>query len=204
MALWKSIELASNTGLSRAHISVYVSRGKIVLNKDKFFDTENLINIAWLEKINYKSAPLEELQKSEKKEVVKSNFKSISEKRDIPSEEKKDQRILNFQISEKLKNEKLEEEIKLLKLKTEKDEGRNIPIDFVQRLFELHFKNVSAEFFYITDNYTSIIVNKLQGNRNDLAEFRMILKKTINDAIEEAKKTSKKDIQIIAKKIIDD
>jgi hypothetical protein len=203
MALWKQVELAANIGLSKGHVNVYVQRGKIILNKDKYFDTENIVNKDWLEKRQAKQDGRQPADKLNPPQTG-SKFKSIEKKNATSDDIEVEKKVSFFKTSENLKNEKLEEEIKLLKLKIQKEEGRSIPIDFTQRLFELHFKNVSAEFFNVADNYTSIIVSKLNGNRNDLAEFRQVLKKVINESIEEAKKTSKKDLELISKNILID
>jgi len=99
----------------------------------------------------------------------------------------------------KLKTEKLIEEIEMAKLKKQKMTGEIIPVAFTQNIFNIHFKNVSTAFYNAVDNYTAIIIERLGGNRADLSLFRLKLNEIINDAIKDAKVKSKQDLIALSK-----
>jgi hypothetical protein len=199
MAKYTVKELAQLLNTLPQHINTYKNRGKIIL-LNGIFDTTNPINKYWLS------------QKQNKTTVNKVNTnKTNTETKQINVEETKVKSYVDtnnnnkdaekyFNELDKLKLDKLKAEVEVARMKMAKIQGEVIPVDFVERIFGLHFNNITAEFYNAADNYTAIIVEKLNGTREDLVHFRKHLKEIINNSVEESKKISKRDIDIAIKK----
>jgi hypothetical protein len=209
MAKYSVREFADLLLIQPKDVHVYIGRGVIVYDENKKIDDTNLVNMKFIKSrkvYNERNGKTNIDFPSEAKEVRSYNSMQQSFQKKEPEKKKQ---TLNKNISEnvelsneleKLKIEKLKEEIEIARLKKEKMSGESIPLDYAQRVFALHFKNIASEFYNATDNYTAVIVDKLKGSRKELAEFRQVLKSVVNTAIDEARKMSAKDLDVVITK----
>lgn len=185
MAVYKVREIADKLGVKPQTINTWAKRNKLIVVAGQI-DDKNPINGAFIEqKLKVRQQPEPEPDKKSK------NKKPITA--DIPADV---QFKLNFaaQENDRLKNEKLYEEIEIAKLRKQKLLGEVVPVDAVKRIFNLHFRNLSVEFYNAIDSYSTIINQKVGGTRKDLAEIRVALKEVLNEHVEKAKLKSKDDI----------
>lgn len=189
MAVFKVREIAEKLGVKPQTINTWGSRGKLIII-DGEIDDKNPINKGFLDK---KTAGKTEIIPPQEKKHSKKN-KDITA--DLPADL---QFKMDFaaQESDKLRNEKLKEEIEIAKIKKKKLLGEVVPVDAVKKIFNLHFRNLSVEFYNAIDSYSTIINKKVGGTRQDLAEIRVTLKELLNDHIDKAKVKSKDDIAAI-------
>lgn len=93
----------------------------------------------------------------------------------------------------KINIKKAQEDFELAVIKKEKLLGQVIPTDLVYGVFARHFKSVTDSFYQASDN---ILIELIPG-RKDLASSRAKLVTIINQAVEQARKNSKKEIKAL-------
>ena len=185
-------ELAKKIGKKPSYLYVYKKRGKIIIEDGKINDNIPL-NAAFIQK---KLAEIDQKNIELEPEKSSKNHNNRIKSDDIDTDL---QQKITFQsqLSDKLKNEKLQEELEITRIKKKKLLGEVVPTDQVKILFNTHFRNVSIEFYNAIDGYTTIMIKKIGGDRNDLAEIRVKLKELVNQFVQKAKTRSKDDIQSI-------
>lgn len=136
MAIHPRKVFAKMCGLQPRELSVYASRGQVIIVK-KQVDDMNPINAEFRDKhvnntegkkirIAIKEGPLTEDDKRK--------LKGVEEYSTLNKEKKQ------------LETEVLRENIHLLRMKKEKMEGILIPTDLVKKIFEQHFRSVVISF----------------------------------------------------------
>ena len=98
---------------------------------------------------------------------------------------------------------KMKADAEMAELKMKKLKGEVIPVDYVQKIFGIHFKNVSVEFYNVIDNMAIMMTEELKGNREHLVRIRKKLKQSLNDAIKQSKEKSKVDLREASKEFSD-
>ena len=199
MAIYTVNEIATITKFKPQNINTYKLRGKIILVNGTF-DDSNPINKHWLkQRLNNLGLSGQETQ------INTPKTKQSGDKPTNNAETKDNKEIAVYlKRMDKLKLLKLEQEVEFAKMKTQKIKGEVIPVEFVERIFGIHFNNITSEFFNASDNYTAVIVSELNGTREQLIKFRHNLKNIISQSVEEAKKISKRDISLAASKYMKD
>jgi hypothetical protein len=202
MKLITTSRLGELLGLETKQIHTYHQRGKINFVKQgnkNFIDLEDSTNEIFITSfaqkkgnvIRVKDIKPEEIEKAQRKAkpVAKVNDKERKKAKPI------DRILKPVTEYDQHRTEKMKQDAELAKLRLLQMTGRVVPLDQAQMLFSLHFANVSTEFYNAIDNYTVIVVDKLNGSRKDLSEFRSKLKDIVNKAVESAKEKTRTDLQ---------
>lgn len=184
MAIHSRKDFASLCGLKPRELSVYISRGKVLMGPGNKVDDGIPENAEFLNKRLGKDGSM-------KIEVKKKEF--------TQDDEEKLQRIeeyskLNTQ-KRKLENAQLDEGIQLLRIKKEKMEGFLIPTPLVKMLFEQHFRSITISFQQGAENLIVEISKKKKLTRDESAGLRKKLVDLINKSVNEAVEHSKKGVE---------
>ncbi len=190
--------------MNERHLHTYITRGTIVRRKDNLFDTENTKNKIFIEKRKVKEnivKPVNVQKRSKNKTKSESKKKESKDK----AQSKVDENAVNENLKDDIlkyeshRTQKMKYDAEMAKLKMQKLKGEVIPIDFAQRIFGIHFKNISVEFYNVIDNLAIMLVEQLKGNRKDLIEIRKKLKESLNNAVQESKRKSIEDLNEASK-----
>ena len=205
MAKYKQIEFAELCGIKRGQVSVYVARGKLIV-EGELLDENNPINKAFIEKCQVKGI-LKKSNDSEQNTAVISNTEqnnTISESAKKQKSKRKssgsDYGDVLIEMNE-LKNEKLLEEIELLKKRNMKMNGESIPTAAVLSVISFFGKSYTDGTNQLMDNFLNQISARKSLTASEYAEFRGILIKGINEVATRANKESKKNIANIIKEV---
>jgi len=204
MGFIKASEFADKYNITRNNVYTYQKRGKILIT-DGLIDESNPINKLFIasrqakEAIKQVSQPIEQeiiTPKSLKPEATQ-DFKDTTEKIKSIKQTKDPQTVLAFNVAiniDKLREQKLHEEVEGLRLKNKIQAGELIPIDYAINVFGIYLRSIVSSFYNTSDNYTVEICNRLAADRVTMAELRGLLKKTINESTAQAKEAAKKDL----------
>lgn len=202
MKLITTRQLAETLKIETKQVFTYHSRGKINFikeNKKTFIDLDDPVNEKFIMEfsskhgnvINFEDIKPEEIEKAIKKapKVEKVNDKETKGGR---TREKIIKPVSEYDLH---RTDKMKQDAEIAKLRLMQLTGRVLPLDQAQNIFSIHFANISTEFYNTIDNYTVIVVDKLNGSRSDLSEFRSKLIEMVNKAIENAKELTRKELK---------
>lgn len=190
MAIFKKGEFAEFCGVSPAHVSVAIKRGKVVPGNDGKIDSDHTINRLYRQhcdesKAN-KPAPPKVADTAEKPP------KTEKSKRKAPS---RVNTRLERQITEKFEIEKEERQAriqkqnldaKILEMKLGKLSGKMIPTDLVANTIRQLAQSIMVSFNNGADAL-AVDISKLAGlNRNQHADIRKKLRQIVNEAVNTA------------------
>jgi len=205
MAKYKQIEFAELCGIKRGQVSVYVSRGKLII-EDELLDENNPINQMFIQKCLIK-------RKEEKYNEPEQNTVQISDSDEDnailehPKREKGKRKEGNSDYAQqliemnKLKNEKLEEEIELLKKRNMKMDGEAIPTVAVLSVISFFGKSYTDGTNQLMDNVLNQISQRKALTAAEHSEFRGMIIKGINEVATRANRESKKNIDNIIREV---
>ena len=135
MAILKVLEFAEKYGIKRTNVYTYQKRKKLII-VDGYVDEENPINKIFIDS--------RKISSKVEKPVHITNIPVDNTYNDITKDsQQKTKRItkavneplyLEFQQTNKVKDEKLQEEVRQIKLRNDKIEGRLIPVDIVKKI----------------------------------------------------------------------
>lgn len=197
MALYKPVEFANICGLSRANISTYISRGKIIVT-GKFIDDTIPQNRDFLEKqllkngekITVKPENTETTNKSDPVIIEKNNSKKNAVGPDHSL----------YELEKKIKEADLNKkhvDTRIQRLKEEKLLGTLIPAELVKILIAQHFKSVATSFSNAAESLVVAISKKKQLNKIEEADIKGELITILNKAVRDAVDASKKNVRNI-------
>lgn len=156
-------------GLSNGYVSKYVKRGEIIRGNDGKIPTDNPVNVAFLQKLMVRHRPTD----ANNKEVVE-----------------------RFELDLELKQldiEKRKQEIKYLRLRNAKAEGKTLPADEVKGVFRRFGKSVTTAFHQSMENELVRIGQEQRLSGEQTARLRKEIKNTANSGITGAVRLSKKE-----------
>lgn len=165
-------------GLLAATLRKHISRGKVV-ERNGFIDTEAEINKQYIANIYGKIE-------------TESGIDDVSDESDNDYQNDSTPKLKSI---DKLRAEKLEEEITKLRLANEKSRGELIPVDVVKPLFIQFSKSIMTSFQNEAESILTEISHKHKLNREDQSELRSRFTTIINQAVDEGVKDSKKNIK---------
>jgi len=203
MAKYKQVEFAELCGIPRTSLPPYIKSGQVIV-EDKEIDEGNAVNQMFLQKCRAKTL-LKKSNNSEQNTVETSNNSqenTISEARNKVKNKRKgggsDYGSILIEMNE-LKNEKLLEEIELLKKRNMKMDGESIPTELVRNLFSIYGKGITNAQQSFSENWLTKF-SKLKGlSSSEMAEMRGQMIKGLNDIVIKAQAESKKQIGNIIK-----
>ncbi len=222
MALKTVKEIAEICGMPPKNIHTYRSRGKIMIDKEGMIDTDNPVNVEFMQKYSKLNLSGQVKKPKKKTDIDKSGGKTsepgqypevkkekLKVKRQAPDPDLtedhsnyRQQDIEFYRTSMELKQlqkAKLIEETNLLRLKSQQKSGELIPVKFVSELFQRYIRAITTSFYNMADNYTSDMCTKIGASRETLTEFRGKLKKEINKSVDIAKEEVKKELETLVK-----
>jgi len=190
MAKFSKKEFADRCGMATKNLAVYIKRGKVILLDDDYIDDVDHRNLAFLQKQKVKNG---------EKEVIVANVPAL--KSDKPAKSAEVDENNNYAALDLKKTsvqvEKLEQEVRLLKLKEEKLKGVVVPSELIKPVFLQHNQSIITEVHNSSAEFARIFAKKHSLNVNDVAEINGELIKWFNLAINKATVLSVKSIDNI-------
>lgn len=173
-------EFSDLCGIETKALSVYISRGKVVVDGDQI-DDKHQINAAFLAK----------MQSKIKKEKPVAPEKPQKEKPDPDNPDYSD--TLTQIAKEKGKLELLQRQnlIDLQRMEITKKRGELVPVSAVKSLIVLQSESTKTAYLQACDNLLIIISQKKQMSATELADTRKEFSKIVNKAIDDAVDSSK-------------
>lgn len=206
MALHTREDFCELTGIKSREVSTYISRGKIVLSGELFDDTipQNAEFIKKRAEIMSKKKGIEQTPPETKPEYknVSPNYANLKTPKYVPPAPGTEDKTPIIELERAkliLQNIKTTEEIEKLRLHNAKASGESIPTELVKVIFAQHSKSVITSFHNGAENLLIEISKKLGMDRSVLAEFKGVLVKIINDAVDKSITESKKQIGNVVK-----
>jgi hypothetical protein len=182
------------TGIPAKNIHTYIHRGKLLEKPKGLIDDSNPMNMEFINKHKISETSI----KNDETPVIKED-KHVESKK-----QKKEVKFESFDtyVSENelrtLKAEKLEEDIKLAKMRNEKIEGKLIPTDIVQRAILDVIQRYKMSFMQQAEQHLRDVLNELSAGNEiiTLACTRNIeiANSSFNRAIFESKQAIKNSI----------
>lgn len=182
MALHSKKEFAELCGMPSKSLSVYISRGHVLVENDQI-DDKNAVNAAFREKHGAKAGRKQSKAAPEKKSTAKSQADEgyIQTLRDKALED--------------LESKRVNTELKRLEIK--KKMGQVVPTEDVKQLFVLHSENIKSAYVEASDNLIVIFSNKGGLNATDISEMRKKFVDLVNSAIDKAIAGTRSNLQTL-------
>lgn len=205
MALLKVSEFAIKYNVTRTNLYTYKSRGKIIINEG-YIDESNPINKIFIDsretsfkvKIHPSENKESEIHIPEPTALEKSIISKASEKKVRDATTPKETSIYSdHKRTNKLRDEKLEEEIRLAKLRNDKLEGRLIPVDVIKRSTAEMIARYKMTFLQQTEQLIRDTLNELLAGNEKITATCSKLTDIANDASKRATLETKMAIQNI-------
>ena len=199
MALYKRKEFYQKCGVSKAYLTTYIGRGKVILT-GKMID-DYLPENAYFMKIRLDKMAVK--GQEEGLSVLEKPSKPLTDKdinglEDSNLKENEDGSLYKLSLEKKqLDIERAKEEIEIARLKKEKLSGDLIPTDLVRIVFATHSKSITINFHQAVENILSQIAKQAGLDRDQIAKIRGSLIEIINKGVKNALAASKKDLKNI-------
>lgn len=197
MALYTQSQFAEMVGKTRGFISVYVSRGKLVLNGD-FIDDQHPINQLWLQKNANKVKAAPSATKEPLPEVSTRPTRPAPDQRIGKTKGSNDSYLALERERSAKELEKLELSNRLAQIKVEKAQGLLIPTELVKVMFLQHSKSITTAFQDALEDILVVLLTTHALSESDIANLRKMGVDRINLAINQAVDQSKKEVKHIA------
>jgi hypothetical protein len=180
MALLKVSEFAEQYGIERENVYTYRNRKRLIII-DGYLDEDNPINRLWIEqrkgllevkrgrpKSTVKKEPIPKPKKEHKtvipkKEVTSYEYTEDTERTRMVIGRSKDNLSSVILYEQELKTQKLEEDLRLSRLKTDKIEGKLVPINLVKTSTGEIIVRYKTTFLQQTEQLIRDILNELQA-----------------------------------------
>jgi hypothetical protein len=176
MARLSKKEFAERCGIETKNLAVYIGRGNVIVLDDDSIDDCDQKNRAFIQKRQVN--------------IVRTEPKKIE------SPQNNDYAGLDLKKTA-VQVEKLEQEVRLLKIKEEKLKGVVVPSELIKPVFLQHNQSIITEVHNNSTEFCRIFSKKHTLNVNDVAEMNGELIKWFNTAINKATSLSIKSIENI-------
>lgn len=199
MALYKRKEFYQKCGVSKAYLTTYIGRGKVIL-------TGKMIDDSLPENAYFMRVRLDKMEANGREEgsnILEKPSKPLTDKdvdglEDSNLKDDKDGSLYKLTLEKKqLDIERAKEDIEIARLKKEKLSGDLIPTDLVKIVFATHSKSITINFHQAVENLLSQIAKQAGLERDQIAKIRGSLIGIINKGVKNAGVTSKKDLKNI-------
>ena len=210
MALYKKSEFAGLCGVSMAHVSVNIKRGKIIVENDLIDDRQER-NKDFLAKC---------VEKKDKKPVKNGKTKKVvpveGEKVVVAAqlddsnsdvEHKEPQESLLYELDKDRKSLDIEikrEDLEIKRIEKRKKLGELMPVELVKTLVTTHTESIKTAYSESADKLIVIFSHENQLSDAQIAkirgEFTRILNAAIDLAVDSSKKTMRTLIQEFSNK----
>lgn len=199
MGLLKVQEFSDKYKIKRTAVYTYRDRKKIIITEG-YVDEENPINKIFIE--SRKTS-------GKVKTKVETEYKTVIPDLTTPVEPEKSKRItravndplyLEFQATNKLRDQKLEEEIRLARIRNDRAEGRLIQTDVVKKILGEVIARYKAMYHQQTEQLLRDTLNELQAGNIKITETCSKL----TDIANESSKRSLQEIKMNLSNIINE
>lgn len=177
MALLTKKEISDLCGLETKNLSVYITRGKVIVGKDDLIDTTIDKNKAFIEKRKGKVSDV----KIQTPTVIESKINSQPQEQSEGQSYTESERQLKY-----LDTIKRQKEIEKLEIEIQKKKGEVVPSELIKPVFLQHNQSIITEFKNATDEIIRIFSKKRSLTVEEVAEIKGETTETINNAINKA------------------
>lgn len=173
-------------GIESKNLSVYIKRGKVFVTGDDRIDGSDPRNIAFLQKHSKGQAPQQEVS------VNKINNSTENTQPDGNYAEL-DRQKLAAQV------EKLNQEVRLLKIKEEKLKGQVVPSEVIMPIFLQHNQSILTSVKNESDDFVRLFAKKRDLTGDEVSKIKGDLVEWFNRAMNSASNLSKTAIADVVK-----
>lgn len=206
MALYSKKEFADILDMSTKALSVYISRGNVIVKGDKI-DGDHPTNRLFQSKRKVTAA------KSGSKTANKTDLPEAFEVISAPTSDiitaerpKKGKKLDPVDLDNQktlLEIEKKQREIALADMKIERYNGTVVPSDLIKPVFLQHNQSMITEFKNAAEGIIRVLASKKQMSNDEKAEVRGQLVEQLNNAVDRATKASLKSVESIIKNFME-
>lgn len=201
MGLLKVPEFAEKYGLNRTNVYTYKKRGKLIFLEEGYIDEDDPINKIFIDSretsAKVKTKPSEKEQKTS---IPKAFQKQPAQPGKRISRAVSDPLYLEFQQTNKLRDEKLQEEIRQARLRNDRIEGLLVSVDAVKKVLGEVINRYKAMYSQQTEQLIRDTLNELQAGNEIIT--RACSKLT--DISNESTKRSINEIRLNIKNIVNE
>lgn len=184
MALLTKKEIAELCGLETKNLSVYITRGKVIVGKNDLIDTNVDKNKSFIEKRKGKISDV----KIQTTTVIESKVSEQSEGQSYTESE----RQLKY-----LDTIKRQKEIEKLDIEIQKKRGEVVPSELIKPVFLQHNQSIITEITNRCDEFIRIFSKKRTLTVNEVAEVRGEVVSWVNESMNKAILASIKSVENI-------
>jgi hypothetical protein len=207
MALYRKAEFARFCKVSNAHISVAITRGKVIEEKDGKIDSENPINLLYKATCDENAVRAGEPEKvaeiAEKQAPAPKKSQKAPKPPKEPTSNKRNDLLdkkFDIEIEEKeARINKIRQEARMAELKEQKLTGQLIPTDVVYSTIRQLSQSLMMSFKNMAEAAVTDIAKSAKMNRDQMAALRKQMKDHINTAINQAVDDAQKNVDNITK-----
>lgn len=193
MAIYDKIEFLKLCGLdtsiksNRDKFSVWISRGKIVLNKEGCVDDSIPQNRDWL----LRQSDIASKGDDNKPEPIQKEIPKLKPEAPAGNIYDLDKKIKTQQL------EKLQVDTRLQLLKEEKIRGEVLPVDLIKTIFTVHSQSILTSFKDSIEDILIGISKKCDMSSENLAKSRELMITSLNNAVDKSVDASKRQLKSI-------
>ena len=188
MALLTKKEVADLCGLETKNLSVYITRGKVVVGENDLIDSTVDKNRAFIEKRKNKTVNIQ----IQTPTVLESKIPQQPTEKSEGQTYTESERQLKY-----LDTIKREKEIEKLEIEIQKKKGEVVPSELIKPVFLQHNQSILTEITNRTDEFVRIFSKKKSLTVNEVAEMRGELTSWINESMNKAILSSIKSVESI-------
>lgn len=169
-------ELADMTGWETKNLSVYVTRKKLVKDKNGLFDVDEPKNALFIAQ--------NKAEGTKKPEKTPPKGKKEAAIRDLDDEVKKVKAItMQLEVNKLVMQE---QSIRRNQIEIEKKEGQLIPTELIKALFLTHSKSITMTFKEGMEKIVDLFTIKYKLSQADAANMRKTMVEAINKGVDNA------------------
>lgn len=184
MALYSRREFYELCGVSKAYLTNYIKRGKVIL-------TGNMVDDTIAENRTFMETRVNKGEKEQKPKPPKFE--------DIPLDDEEKQELKDLSLRKKiLDTKKVEEEVTRLQLTNSKLRGEAIPVELVKNVIAQLSKSVISAFKDGADALLTEIAHSKKLSNAEHARLRGVLVDIVNGSTNNAIQIANKDIKKLA------
>lgn len=201
MALLSKQEFSTLCTIKTKDLSVYIGRKKVVVRPDDMIDTEDPMNIAFMDKkgvtaATVASVPSGRAAKAEGKKPAKGD-KAQPAAASKPADPDQPEYHISTAKLKHLDTQKREEEIKHLRLKNSKISGELIPAALVEPLFVQHNQSFLTSFNQVAAAILTEFAHIKKFTPEEMAQMRTRMVAQINKGMADAEELTTSSLKMI-------
>lgn len=196
MAIYQKKEFSELCGIKRNDIAIYIKRRKVVLNNNDLIDTENTVNMSFLEKrlSLIKKQTLSEPRQKSVTEIKKNTTDNTHEPEETSTGQSYTESERQLKYLDTIKRQK---EIEKLDIEIAKKRGEVVPSELIKPVFLQHNQSILTEFKNGIDEILRVFAKKSSLSVNQIAELKGEMVQIINHSVNKAIVTSENSVEVI-------